>query len=141
MQQLFEMEEFPTTCDHQAGPVFPLWKKEEGYEVGLLPKGEERPAENREQAHALARRQVERFEKKERPEEYKGVLIKDYGELDAIEEDPDPSETGYYLPHHAVIREDSASTKVRGIFNASASSAGKPSLNDVINPGPSLICS
>ena len=108
VQRLFEIEEFPTTCDHPTGPVFPLRKEER---VGLLWKGEERPAENREQAHALARRQVERLAK-ERRDEYEGVLIKEYGKLDAIEEDPDPSETGYYLPHHVVICEDSASTKV-----------------------------
>ena len=121
------MEELPITSE-PTGPSFPLRRKGDEYEVGLLWKGEERTTENREQTHALARRQVERLEK-ERGEEYEGVLIKEYGELDAFEEDPDPSETGFYLQHHAVIREDSASTKVRVVFNASASSAGKPSLN------------
>ena len=138
VERLFAIEELPITSE-PTGPSFPLQRKDNMYEVGLLWKGDERPAENREQALALARRQVERLEKKERRAEYEDVLIKEYGQLDAIEDDPDPTETGYYLPHHAVIREDSTSTKVRVVFNASASSAGKPSLNDVIHPGPSLL--
>ena len=46
---------------------------------------------------------------------------------------------GYYMPHHAVVREAASTTKLRVVFNASASQKGDFSLNDVIEPGPSLL--
>jgi hypothetical protein len=42
----------------------------------------------------------------------------------------------HYIPHHAVIRMDKVSTKIRQVFNASF---GSPSLNDLLNSGPNLV--
>ncbi|XP_036329773.1 uncharacterized protein LOC118741907 [Rhagoletis pomonella] len=44
----------------------------------------------------------------------------------------------YFLPHHAVRKEESTTTKVRVVFNASCPTANGVSLNDVIHPGPVL---
>uniref|UniRef100_A0A1I8PW33 Reverse transcriptase domain-containing protein n=1 Tax=Stomoxys calcitrans TaxID=35570 RepID=A0A1I8PW33_STOCA len=44
----------------------------------------------------------------------------------------------YYLPHQAVIREDSLTTKVRVVFDASAVTTNGRSLNDVMYVGPRL---
>ncbi|XP_046807521.1 uncharacterized protein LOC124420038 [Lucilia cuprina] len=44
----------------------------------------------------------------------------------------------YYLPHHAVIKPESTTTKVRVVFNASSPSSNGLSLNDILYPGPIL---
>ena len=65
--------------------------------------------------------------------------MKEYSELDAIELEPGPSNQGYYMPHHVVKREQAVTTKLRVVFNGSAAKKGALSLNDVVNPGPSLV--
>ena len=43
-----------------------------------------------------------------------------------------------YLPHHAVLRTQSFSTKLRVVFNASSKTRGGVSLNDTLCRGPKL---
>ena len=43
----------------------------------------------------------------------------------------------YYLPHHAVFRDDEYK-KIRVVFNASQRCSNELSLNDVLLPGPKL---
>ena len=44
----------------------------------------------------------------------------------------------YYLPHHAVMKESSKTTKLRVVFNASSRSSSGFSLNDLLALGPQL---
>jgi len=44
----------------------------------------------------------------------------------------------YYLPHHAVIREKSSTTKLRVVFDASARTTSGKSLNDILHVGPTV---
>lgn len=44
----------------------------------------------------------------------------------------------YYLPHQAVIRENSITTKVRVVFDASCKTSNGKSLNDILHVGPKL---
>lgn len=44
----------------------------------------------------------------------------------------------YYLPHHAVIKADSLTTKTRVVFDASAVTTSELSLNDIMCRGPTV---
>ncbi|XP_031635623.1 uncharacterized protein LOC116348696, partial [Contarinia nasturtii] len=47
----------------------------------------------------------------------------------------DPNENAFYLPHHAVIRNESTTTKLRVVFNASQATSNGISLNDQLAIG------
>ncbi|XP_075155812.1 uncharacterized protein LOC142229153 [Haematobia irritans] len=73
--------------------------------------------------------------------EYDKVLT-EYLHLGHMERIDTPSsldpENVYYLPHHAVIKPESTTTKVRVVFNASSRTSNGVSLNDVLHVGPVL---
>ena len=56
-----------------------------------------------------------------------------------VVEKPGEGEVGkiHYIPHHAVIRKDKTTTKLRVVYDASARSGG-PALNDCLYTGPPL---
>ncbi|XP_067047620.1 uncharacterized protein [Acropora muricata] len=72
-------------------------------------------------------------------------IIREQLQLGIIEEvkpeaDDKFSETVHYLPHHAVLRRDRETTKVRVVYDGSAKSPeNKYSLNDCLEVGPNLI--
>ena len=45
---------------------------------------------------------------------------------------------GFYLPHHAVMKEDSLTTKIRVVFDGFAKSFSGTSLNDTLMVGSTL---
>ncbi|XP_058810374.1 uncharacterized protein LOC131675412 [Phymastichus coffea] len=64
--------------------------------------------------------------------------INNYLELGHMTLCEDDDESGYYLPHHAVIKESSETTKCRVVFDASAKTSTGISLNDVLLAGSTL---
>jgi len=48
------------------------------------------------------------------------------------------STVSYYLPHHAVIKDNSITTKIRVVFDASATGSSGMSLNDIMFKGPTV---
>lgn len=46
-----------------------------------------------------------------------------------------PSDEGYFLPHHAVLKDSSPTTKLRVVFDASAKTSNQKSLNDILAMG------
>ena len=60
------------------------------------------------------------------------------GHMTLIDDSYDNDKTVYYLPHHAVIREHSSTTKVRVVFDASMKTDSGLSLNDVQCSGPTI---
>ena len=61
-----------------------------------------------------------------------------YAEEVKVNSDDKKQEKVRYLPHHAVYREDKASTKTRIVFDGSCHDGNEVSLNDCVLPGPAL---
>ncbi|GBN74844.1 hypothetical protein AVEN_232280-1 [Araneus ventricosus] len=84
---------------------------------------------------------VERF--KRDPELYReyGELINGYLEEGIVERCTSErlaDESSFYLPHHAVVRDDKVSSRLRIVFDGASHAEGQYSLNDCLNTGPNL---
>lgn len=65
------------------------------------------------------------------------TFMAEYLSMDHMEvADPEYSGPIYYLPHHAVIKSESLTTKLRVVFDGSAVSTSGLSLNDIVLKGP-----
>ncbi|XP_055543807.1 uncharacterized protein LOC129729321 [Wyeomyia smithii] len=58
------------------------------------------------------------------------------GHMKKVDDYETPPNPCYHLPHQAVIREESTTTKVRVVYNASWKTSQGPSLNDALMVGP-----
>ncbi|XP_055859096.1 uncharacterized protein LOC129921325 [Episyrphus balteatus] len=115
------------------------------YEVKLPFKGESLPAMGSSRQGAL--RRLQHLEKKLDADprlcaDYT-KCIKEYEDLNHMEEiDPnDPvlaTPYHYFLPHHAVFKEASSTTKLRVVFDAASKASDGKSLNDRLLVGPKL---
>lgn len=67
-------------------------------------------------------------------------FLREYQQLGhmTLVEDPNLEEPHYYLPHQCVIRPDSASTKLRVVFDASCCTSSHVSLNGILMVGPTI---
>ena len=83
----------------------------------------------------------QRFKKNPEFEEKYRKAMEDYIEAGYAEEVPDDEirsdkEGTSYQPHHAVIKDDRETTKVRHVFDGSCNEEGEESINDKLLPGP-----
>ncbi|KAL0849544.1 hypothetical protein ABMA28_013810 [Loxostege sticticalis] len=62
----------------------------------------------------------------------------DLGHAHYIDKFSPADQDAYYMPHFAVLRPDSVTTKLRTVFNASAKTSSGLSLNDVLFEGPNI---
>ncbi|XP_070070011.1 uncharacterized protein [Drosophila takahashii] len=68
-----------------------------------------------------------------------GSVIQEYLDVNHMREVPPTHDSAcYYLPHHAVLKPESTTTKHRVVFNASSPSDNGVSLNDILHAGPVL---
>lgn len=69
--------------------------------------------------------------------EYDSIIRGQLGQgiVEVVNDDATAPGMVHYLPHHAVVRQDKDTTKVRVVYDASAKSGG-PSLNDCLHVGP-----
>ncbi|KAK6756436.1 hypothetical protein RB195_014696 [Necator americanus] len=61
------------------------------------------------------------------------------GIIEEVDEHQFDDHRVYYIPHQAVIKETSATTKLRVVFDASSLYRGAPSLNDCLHSGPAIL--
>ncbi|XP_018406252.1 PREDICTED: uncharacterized protein LOC108782470 [Cyphomyrmex costatus] len=110
------------------------------YEV-FLPWKENHPplCENREIAERRLRNTIVKLRNDGLLHEYEKVF-NEWLEEGIIEEVPaeELSSPGHYLPHRHVVKENST-TRIRPIFDASATEKGKFSLNQCLEVGPNFI--
>lgn len=73
-------------------------------------------------------------------QQYDQVILEylDLGHMRKVPQADISKTPNYYLPHHAVIKPDRITTKLRVVFNASSPTSNKKSLNDILYPGPVL---
>ncbi|XP_028169269.1 uncharacterized protein LOC114359184 [Ostrinia furnacalis] len=82
-----------------------------------------------------------KFMKNEALREKYSEVMQEYIDLNHMELVPDDqvdNPLAIYLPHHAVIREDRETTKVRVVYDASCKGKNNMSLNDNLLVGPTL---
>ena len=116
------------------------------YEVALPFKGGKRPALGSSREVALKRLAYleRRFQKDEKLHDGYRKCIMEYLTLQQMEEvDLDNDSTiqspyHSFLPHHAVLKEASSTTKLRVVFDAASKSTDGTSLNDHLMVGPKL---
>lgn len=95
--------------------------------------------ESRNRAAAALRK----VEKSLKPDEYSEYVkfMREYEELGHMEKVPphilEPPSV-YYMPHRAVLRPSSSTTKLRVVFNASSKSSSGISLNELLMVGPTV---
>ncbi|XP_050072649.1 uncharacterized protein LOC126560738 [Anopheles maculipalpis] len=72
--------------------------------------------------------------------EYKKFMseYESLGHMRKLTEPVDHSIPHYYIPHHAVVKETSTTTKVRVVFDASCNTTSGYSLNDTLLIGPTV---
>ena len=82
---------------------------------------------------------VKRLKSNDRYHDYDAIIQQQLDE-GVIEVAPvEATGTEFYIPHKAVVKNSADSTKLRIVYDASAKeSRTSPSLNDCLNPGPSL---
>ncbi|XP_029163718.1 uncharacterized protein LOC114936567 [Nylanderia fulva] len=102
-------------------------------------------AENLGESYIIAEKRFKALERKlERQSELKAQyheFMAEYLKLHHISEvqiEEKHNKPAYYIPHHAVTKEDSTTTKLRVVFDASCKTSSGKSLNDILMLGPIL---
>ncbi|XP_059060728.1 uncharacterized protein LOC131853727 [Achroia grisella] len=112
---------------------------EEGrYEVCLPWRDVPRPSANFEVARKRLDSTMKKLLQLGKVEQY-DTVFREWLALNIIEVAPNQDVKGHYMPHHAVIKESSLTTKIRPVFDASAKDKCGISLNSCLEKGVNLL--
>ena len=114
-----------------------MQQSESGYIVRLPFKDDTSPSVNYRTARGQLNHLVQRGENDEQFGQHCNKVVESYVDKEFIEQIPNHSVEGHYMPHHAVFKK-SATTPLRIVFNASSKPNEGKSLNDCLMTGPSL---
>ncbi|XP_046409087.1 uncharacterized protein LOC124173968 [Ischnura elegans] len=117
-----------------------------GHFIVRLPFKDDETAEKLQigNSYSTAKRMLDRMERRfvkddHLQEKYK-AFMREYINLKHMKvANPETDLDGFYLPHHAVWKESSATTKLRVVFNGSQKTDKGISLNDKLHIGPNLL--
>ncbi|XP_063826497.1 uncharacterized protein LOC135075980 [Ostrinia nubilalis] len=154
LKKFWEMENEPNTIQKEMTESEKVCEKifeattvrdEEGRFVVRLPFATDDPKSKYGHSEEIAIKRLESLERKlsrdpKLREEYNKVF-QEYLTLNhmrPVYEHEVENNKAVYLPHHAVIREDKETTKLRIVFNASSKGDNNVSLNDDLLVGPKL---
>ncbi|XP_037926645.1 uncharacterized protein LOC119661389 [Hermetia illucens] len=152
IRKLWEQEELPqeriltleeADCERQFTPTTKRDPKSGRYIVRLPIKPDMNPSillhPSLKDAVIRLRQTEAKLERNPELKAQYNAFLKEYLELGHMSEVPSAEifcKHSYYLPHHAVVREDNTTTKVRVVFNASHKTSFGTSLNDILMVGP-----
>lgn len=94
--------------------------------------------ESKRRATARLLQNEKRFTSDKKLEKDYKLFMQEYIDLNHMTPISHELDGGYYLPHQAVIKEDSSTTRLRVVFDASSRTTTGISLNDTMYVGPKL---
>ncbi|KAK5977662.1 hypothetical protein GCK32_020150 [Trichostrongylus colubriformis] len=100
------------------------------------------PSDNKQLAYCRLVNQYQRLHKTPSAWQQYVNTIEDHlkaGFIEEVDEHVHDNHRVYYIPHQAVYKESSSTTKLRIVFDASSKTRGAPSLNDCLHQGPTLL--
>ncbi|XP_059050688.1 uncharacterized protein LOC131845624 [Achroia grisella] len=153
LKQFWELENEPNTIkkkltktEEKCEEIYELTtrRNDEGRFVVKLPLNREKPECENGKLKDIAQKRFHFLERKfqKNPafkEEYNKVILEylDLNHMVRVSDDSDNCKAVYF-PHHAVVREDKETTKLRVVFDASCKGVNGVSLNDNLLVGPKL---
>ncbi|XP_050435209.1 uncharacterized protein LOC126842324 [Adelges cooleyi] len=150
LQQFFEIEEVPKVeknnpADLECEQIYQTTttRQQDGRYIVHLPFTRNPPLLGKSRDVALHRLRSLENKFKKSPELHKeyNMAMYDYletGHMSAVVKKSDGEENMYYIPHQAVLRPESTTTKLRVVFDASAKTSSGHSLNDNLYCGQRL---
>lgn len=147
LNKFWEIEDIPTVtarstpdncCENHY--IKNVQRTKEGRYIVSLPFNSERKKLGKSRATALKRliSLEKRFSYQPELENLYRQVIEEYKQLGHMELIKNDEESGYYLPHHAVFKQSSTTTKLRVVFDGSAKTSTGISLNQTLFTGPTI---
>ncbi|XP_018395293.1 PREDICTED: uncharacterized protein LOC108773843 [Cyphomyrmex costatus] len=105
-------------------------------------EGTEPLGESRDIAEKRLKQMERRFRNNVSLHEQYANFMREYEELghmsQVVDEEHKVNSSIVYLPHHGVVKEDSTTTRLRVVFDASSKTSSGKSLNDILMVGPTI---